>query len=88
MFMCLHPLALLRINVHHLYFRCVLSVSLTHGCIPALQQRFGVPQQQSVVGIHDVGLVLGLSFFPLCVGLIESLLIVLLKHGTLKQLTK
>lgn len=67
MLMSLRPVALLRINVNHLYFRCVLtlSVSLTHGCIPALQQRFGVPQQQSVVWIHDVGLVLGLSFFPL-----------------------
>lgn len=65
MFMSLHPLVLLRINVSHLNFRCLLSlsVSLTHSCIPALQQRFGVPQQQSVVWIHDVGLALGLSFF-------------------------
>lgn len=65
-----------------------LSVRLTHGCIPALQQRFGVPQQQSVVWIHDVGLVLGLSFFLLRVRLVKSLLVVALVHGTLKQFTK
>lgn len=65
MFMILHRIAPLRINVNNLYFRCLLtvSVSLTHSCIPTLQQRLGVPQQQPVVWIHDVGLVLGLSFF-------------------------
>lgn len=64
------------------------SVSLTHSCIPALQQRFGVPEQQSVVWIHDVGLVLGLFFFVLRVRLVESLVIVLLQHSTLKQFTE
>lgn len=87
MFMSLHSLTLLRISVNQLYFRCA-SVSLTHSCIPALQQRFGVPEQQSVVRIHDVGLVLSLVFFVLRVRLVERLVIVLLKHTTLKQFTK
>lgn len=38
---------------------CVQSVWLSHGCVPALQQRLGVPQQQPVVGVHHVGLPLG-----------------------------
>lgn len=65
-----------------------MSVSLTHSRIPALQQRFGVPEQQPVVWIHDVGLVLALFFFVLRVGLVESLVIVLLEHSTLKQFTE
>lgn len=31
----------------------------THGCITALQQRLGVPQQQPVIWIHHIRLPLG-----------------------------
>lgn len=31
----------------------------THSCVAALQERFGVPQEQPVVWIHHVGLPLG-----------------------------
>lgn len=73
-----------------LFQTCIdsMCVSLTHSCIPALQQRFGVPEQQSVIWIHDVGLVLGLFFFVLRVRLVESLVIVLIEHSTLKQFTE
>lgn len=51
----------------------------THCCVPALQQRLGVPEQQSVVRIHDVGL--GLLLLVLRVRLVEGLLVVLV-HGS------
>lgn len=42
-------------------FVCARSSTalLTHGCVAALQERFGVPQEQPVVWIHYVGLPLG-----------------------------
>lgn len=58
---------------------------MTHCSVPALQQRFGVPQQQSVIRIHDVRLGLRLVLLLLRVRVIERLVIVLVKHSALKH---
>lgn len=55
----------------------------THGCVSALQQRLGVPEQQPVVRIHDVGL--GLFLLVLRVRLVEGLLVVLVSGGALRR---
>lgn len=38
---------------------CRCEARPTHSCIAALQERFGVPEEQPVVRIHHVGLPLG-----------------------------
>lgn len=72
------PLLLIYLFMCHL-----LPSPATHGCVPALQQRLGVPEQQPVVRIHDVGL--GLLLLVLRVRLVEGLLVVLLDGGALRR---
>lgn len=68
--------------VYRLYCVCVC---VTHSSVPTLQQRFSVPEQQSVIWVHDVGFGLHLLFFLLRVRLVERLIIVLVKDGALKH---
>ena len=45
-------------------------VCVSHRCVPALQQRFGAPQKQPVVWVHDIRLRMG-RFFPLLLRVVK-----------------
>ena len=63
--------------------QCVVLLA-THCSVPALQQRPGVAQQQTVVRVHHVGLGLRLVSLLLRLRVVEGLLVVLVKGDALK----